>query len=71
MDSLLEHDRDILRPPWGEYGRDVTLGLVAGAAKLLLRVLNTTDVAGGERYRELVMQRPPGVGLITYSNHTR
>jgi hypothetical protein len=27
---------------------DVTLGVVAGAAKLLLRVLNTTEVVGGE-----------------------
>lgn len=73
MDSLLEHDEDILRPPWGPYGRDLTLGVVSGLGKLLLRCLNSFSVAPAdrERYRRLAMEREPGVGLLTYCNHTR
>jgi hypothetical protein len=73
MDSLLEHDADILRPPWGWLGRDVTLGLVSSGAKLLLRALNTLRVAPDDlaRYRKFAMEREPGLGLLTYSNHTR
>lgn len=72
MDALLEHDADILRPPWGAYGRDLTLGAVSTAAKLLLRGLNTLTVAEPERRRfeDLVARREPGVGLLTYCNHT-
>jgi hypothetical protein len=73
MDSLLEHDADILRPPWGWLGRDATLGLVSSGAKVLLRLLNTlrVDPDGLARYRRLTMDREPGVGLLTYCNHTR
>lgn len=71
MDSLLEHDEDILRPPWGSVGRDVTLGLVSGAAKLVLLVFNSRIVDNHDTYTDLVMRREPGTGLITYSNHTR
>lgn len=73
MDALIEHDADILRPPWGAYGRDLTLGLVSGGAKVLLRLLNTLAVAPADlqRYRELTLRREPGVGLLTYCNHTR
>ncbi|GBG00037.1 phosphate acyltransferase [Raphidocelis subcapitata] len=72
MDALLEHDEDILRPPWGAYGRDLTLGVISGAAKVLLRLLNTLAVEPGDlaRYRELTMRREPGVGLLTFCNHT-
>ena len=71
MDSLLEHDQDILAPPWGFLGRDCVLGLVATASKLLLNMLNTTRVINHNTFRDLVMHRPPGVGLLTISNHTR
>ena len=73
MDSLLEHDADILHPPWGPYGRDITLGLVSGAAKLLLLVCNTLTVSPGDlaRFRTLAMEREQGAGLLTFCNHTR
>lgn len=73
MDSLLEHDPDILHPPWGAYGRDLTLGVVSSAAKFLLRVLNRMSVPPADlaRFHELTMRREPGVGLLTYCNHTR
>lgn len=35
------------------------------------QVLNTTIVAGRDTFHDLVMRRPPGVGLLTYANHTR
>lgn len=71
MDSLLEHDDDILNPPWGSYGRDITLGIVSGVSKLLLTVLNKTIVDGLDRFRSYVMHRPPALGLLTYCNHAR
>lgn len=71
MDSLLDYDQDLLAPPWGPLGRDAVLGVVASASKLLLNLLNTTTVQHHQRYVDLVMQRPPGVGLLTISNHTR
>ena len=115
MDSLLEHDAEYLRPPWGAYGRDFTLGVVSGFGKLALQVrgsaagegalvvavavaqacpyvaqppcvaqprppppistheqvLNSTIVAGRSEFHRHVMERQPGVGLLTFSNHTR
>jgi monolysocardiolipin acyltransferase len=47
-------------PPWGAWGRDATLGLVAALGKLLLLGLNTTTVTspgGAERLKELVVER--------------
>lgn len=76
-DSLGAHasqlERDILRPPWLALGRDLTLGLVSAGSKLLLRGLNTVsvDAPGLARFRGLTLEREPGVGLLTYSNHTR
>jgi monolysocardiolipin acyltransferase len=71
MDSLLDYDQELLAPPWGSLGRDAVLGAVATVTKLLLNVLNTTRAINHETYLDLVMHRPPGVGLLTVSNHTR
>lgn len=70
MDSLLDFDRDLLAPPWGALGRDAVLGCVAAASKLVLNLLNTTTALNHQQYTQLVTQRPPGVGLLTVSNHT-
>jgi monolysocardiolipin acyltransferase len=72
MDSLLEHDADLTRPPWSGAGRSFTLGVVSGLARVLLRALNTltVDPADLARFRSHTLDRPPGVGLLTYSNHT-
>lgn len=71
MDGLLDYDQDLLAPPWGALGRDLVLGAVAAVTKLLLNVLNTTRVINHDTYKDLVCSRPPGVGLLTISNHTR
>jgi hypothetical protein len=73
MDGLLEHDADILRPPWGPYGRDLTLGCVSSLAKALLNGLNRVVIAPDDlaRFKRHTMEREPGVGLLTYCNHTR
>lgn len=71
MDSLLDYDAEYLRPPWGKYGRDLTLGLVSLASKFVMQVLNTTRVLNHDVYTNLVFNRPAGVGLLTISNHTR
>ncbi len=71
MDSLLDYDQDLLVPPWGSLGRDAVLGVVATVSKLLLNVLNSTRVINHDTYLDLVMHRPPGIGLLTISNHTR
>lgn len=71
MDSLLDFDQELLAPPWGSLGRDAVLGAVAGVTKLLLNVLNSTRAINHDTYLDLVMHRPPGVGLLTISNHTR
>jgi hypothetical protein len=73
MDSLDEckFDASITAPPWGELGRAFTLGVISGYGKLMLQVLNRTTVVNHERWIKTVMERSPGEGLITISNHTR
>ena len=74
MDSLVEDcrlDDAIMAPPWGQLGRAATLGVVAGFSKLMLNVLNTTNVVNHETYLQAVTERVPGTGLITVCNHTR
>lgn len=76
MDSLLEPEQSlsqhqVLDAPWGEIGRSVTLGLVAGISKLVLGVLNRVEVDGADTFLQHVLEREPGRGLITVSNHTR
>ncbi|KAF6249537.1 hypothetical protein COO60DRAFT_950041 [Scenedesmus sp. NREL 46B-D3] len=70
MDSLLDFDQEYLGPPWGPYGRDLTLGIVSLASKFILQVLNSTKVLNQDTYTELVHNRPHGAGLLTISNHT-
>lgn len=74
MDSLVEPEdvRDpVTQPPWGQIGRNFTLGIVSMAGKFVLQVCNSLDVKGHSRLTQLVMHRPPGTGLITVSNHAR
>jgi monolysocardiolipin acyltransferase len=75
MDSLLEPEDHLsqqhLEAPWGAYGRSVTLGVVALGSKFVLNIWNTTYIEGIEAFRQQVLKRPEGVGLITVCNHTR
>lgn len=76
MDSLIEPEevlsqRELLSAPWGELGRSLTLGLVAGLCKLILNVGNTMTIENETTFLKHVMDREPDVGLITVSNHTR
>ena len=71
MDALEEPDESITRPPWGAFGRALTLGLISATGKLYLSLLNTTELHNVEVLHRSVDDRPAGVGLITVSNHTR
>lgn len=70
----LEHDEtdsQAVRAPWGEVGRVATLAVIAAASKFWLNVLNTTTIVGLERFQRAALDRAPGQGLLTVSNHTR
>lgn len=75
MDSLIEPEEELakqyLTPPWGDLGRSATLGIVSLVSKLVLQVLNTSVSDGLDKFRDAVLDRPKGIGLITVSNHTR
>ena len=71
MDSLLEPEEPIISPPWGEFGRVLTLAAVSLTGKFVLNVWNTTKVNNQAVFLEQLQQRPQGLGLITVSNHTR
>ena len=71
MDALEEPDESITRPPWGQLGRALTLGVISATGKLFLNVLNTTRMHNLGALHRAVDERPPGVGLITVSNHPR
>lgn len=60
-----------LRPPWGDIGRSLTLGIVSTFAKLVLNVVNNTKIVNHEAFLKAVSEREPGVGLLTVANHTR
>lgn len=62
---------DYTLPPWGVLGRNFTLGVVSGGSKLVLQVLNTLHVRGGESFRNHVLDREPGTPLFTICNHIR
>lgn len=76
MDSLLDVEdalfaKQALSAPWGDLGRSWTLGVVALASQLWLRVLNDFRVEGLDTFLQHTMHREPGRGLITVCNHTR
>lgn len=62
---------DLFSPPWGSVGRSLTLGLVSGFAKLVLKVLNETVVLNEEGLTAAVTARGEGQGLLTVCNHVR
>ena len=71
MDSLVDPEEDVRRPPWGELGRAFTIGLVASLGKLVIQGLNRFEVENKPRFLDAVAHRPPGSGLVTVCNHTR
>lgn len=74
MDAICETDPLEGVPtdaPWGHFGRNLTLGLVAIGSKFLLNVLNTTKINNQDRTERAVSERPSGTGLLTVCNHTR
>ena len=71
MDSLVEPEEDVRRPPWGELGRAITIGLVASLGKLVIQGLTRLEVKNQSRFLDAVTHRPPGSGLVTVCNHTR
>ena len=70
LDDIAAVDDPVTRPPWGEFGRAFTLAAVGLVGKFTLTVLNRTEIRGGSAF-DAALIRPPGVGLVTVSNHTR
>ena len=58
-------------PPWGSFGRNVTLGVVSAGSNFLLRWLNTYKTTNLSTLQDAVRDRPEGRGLLTVCNHTR
>ena len=71
MDSTLEPEEPITSPPWGEFGRVLTLGIVSLTGKFVLNWWNSCNITNQSTLLELLQQREKGLGLITVSNHTR
>ena len=71
MDSCVEADEALTRPPWGEFARVLTVTSVWAAGKFVLQVLNTTSVDGGARFEQALLERPARAPLVTVCNHTR
>lgn len=71
MDSAIEPEEPIISPPWGEFGRVATLGLVSLVSKFVFNVWNTTKISNQAELLRHVQHRSGGQGLITVSNHTR
>ncbi|GLC35250.1 hypothetical protein PLESTB_000585300 [Pleodorina starrii] len=61
---------EVLAPPWGGLGRSITLGLVSSFARLILTVLNKTEIINQERLISTVENRESGAGVLTICNHT-
>ena len=58
-------------PPWGDFGRNATLGVVSLGSKLLLQWLNTYTTTNLSTLQNAINHRPHGRGLLTVCNHTR
>lgn len=71
MDGITPEQEELVRPPWGAYGRTAVFVAVAGFSKLMVGMCNSLEVRNGEQWDEVVLRREPGRGLITVSNHTR
>ena len=71
MDSLVEPDEDFTQPPWGAFGRNLTLGVVSLGSNLVMHILNRLTIDGRDQFREQVLDREPGRALITVCNHAR
>ncbi|GFR45151.1 hypothetical protein Agub_g6534 [Astrephomene gubernaculifera] len=62
--------QEVLAPPWGPLGRSFTLGVVSTCARLILNVLNTTEIINHDRLIRAVQDKRKDAGLITVCNHT-
>ena len=71
LDDIAAVDDLVTRPPWGEFGRAITLAGVGFVGKLTLNYLNTTEIRNGDTLSRIINERAPGVGLVTVCNHTR
>lgn len=66
-----DEDVDYTLPPWGPWGRDVTLGVVSGGSKFLLQVLNRLDLKGGDLVQRYILNKEQDRPLFTVCNHIR
>ena len=71
MESVLEPEEPIISPPWGEFGRVITLAAVSLTGKIVLNWWNTTEINNQSYFLHHLQHRDAGRGLITVSNHTR
>lgn len=74
MDSTsdIDHPQGVpVSPPWGDTGRNATLGIVSLGSKFLLNWLNTFTTTNLSTLRDAVNKREDGRGLLTVCNHTR
>lgn len=70
MESVLEPEEPIISPPWGEFGRVITLAAVSLTGKFVLNWWNTTEINNQSYFLQHLQHRDAGRGLITVSNHT-
>ncbi|GIL41921.1 hypothetical protein Vafri_16 [Volvox africanus] len=61
---------EVLAPPWGAFGRSLSLGLVSSFARLVLTVLNKTEIINQDRLISAIENRQNGAGVLTVCNHT-
>lgn len=71
MDSVVEHDEQLTRPPWGEFARVLTVTGIWAVGKLVVQGMNTTTVVEDHHFQRALLEREPGAPLITVCNHTR
>lgn len=70
-DSRAPSARAAAEPPGilAAVAQSLSLGFFYTVSRTVTGLLNTTRVLHGERFLETYNARPPGVGLITVSNH--